>query len=183
MENEIRMCFYLWTTHMKNTIKDLRNYDTTNMTVNQIKAETDIIYMKYILASSYSISDSSVGVISYNHLKKMIECSNTEKNYNKIENELKMLNLENEKLKLDLNDLKSKLSSMLFDSFTTTDGTITVPKGSSLSIPQTEQVITDMPTLSIPQGDQVITGSQKITISSNNSGQSSLAPGAKSWFF
>ena len=73
MDNEIRICFSLFVGHMKSTLKNLPEYEYGAMAIQQIKAELEVIYMKYILLSSFSISESSVGVVAYRHLKKMIE--------------------------------------------------------------------------------------------------------------
>lgn len=96
MEAPIKICFNLFAQYMKATIKDLRNYDTSNMSIEQIRGEIDIIYMKYILASTYSLSDTAVGSVAYKHLKDMID-----KN-------------ENRQLKQELDELKVKFSDYLF---------------------------------------------------------------------
>jgi len=115
-ESEIKLCFNLFVNHMKCNIKELRTYDVPTMTINQIRAEIDVIYMKYILCSSYSVSDSSIGVVAYNHLKKMIDGSNKNTLMHKLENEVKALGLENTFLKQEVNDLKTKMSNVLFPS-------------------------------------------------------------------
>lgn len=97
MEQSIKHCFNLFVQYMKSSaLKDLRNYDTNNMTVEQIRNEIDIIYMKYILASSYTLSDTAVGVVAYNHLKNMIDGN------------------ENKQLRQEVDELKIKFSDYLF---------------------------------------------------------------------
>lgn len=114
METEIRTCFSLFVNHMRGTIKHLPEYDYDKLTIQQIRAEMEVIFMKYILSSSYSISETSVGFVSYRHLKKMIDSDETKIKYYKIESELKMLSLENTILKQELSELKNKISSTLF---------------------------------------------------------------------
>ena len=114
MDNEIKLCFNLFVNHMKANIKDLKTYDASTMTVNQIRAEIDVIYMKYILCSSYSVSDSSIGVVAYNHLKKMIDGSAKNGQLHKLESEVRTLGLENAILKQEINELKTKVSNALF---------------------------------------------------------------------
>lgn len=97
MEPSIKNCFNLFVQYMKSSaLKDLRNYDTSSMTVEQIRAEIDIIYMKYILVSSYTLSDTAVGVVAYKHLKEMIDGN------------------ENKQLRQELDELKIKFSDYLF---------------------------------------------------------------------
>lgn len=80
MDNEIRTCFSLFVNHMRNTVKTLPDYDYNSMTSAQIAGELDVIYMKYILASSFTISDNSTGVVAYKHIKKMIGNDDLKKN-------------------------------------------------------------------------------------------------------
>ena len=120
MESEIKLCFNLFVNHMKSNIKDLRTYDSSTMTVNQIRGEIDVIYMKYILCSSYSVSDSSIGVVAYNHLKKMIDGSAKYGQLHKLESEVKALGLENAFLKQEITELKTKVSNALFPTQTLT---------------------------------------------------------------
>ncbi|ARF12408.1 hypothetical protein Klosneuvirus_5_78 [Klosneuvirus KNV1] len=97
MENSIKYCFNLFVQYMKtSSVKDLRNYDTSTMTIEQIRSEIDIIYMKYILASTYTLSDSAVGTVAYRHLKEMIDGN------------------ENKQLRHELDELKIKFSDFLF---------------------------------------------------------------------
>jgi len=73
MSNEIKQCFQLFATYIKmNNIKTLDSYNTDTMTIPEIKATLNVIYMKYILAS-FSISPSSNIVFAYVHLIKMID--------------------------------------------------------------------------------------------------------------
>lgn len=114
MEGEIKLCFNLFVNHMKSNVKDLRTYDASTMTVNQIRGEIDVIYMKYILCSSYSVSDSSIGVVAYNHLKKMIDGNAKGSQLHKLESEVKTLGLENALLRQEIAELKTKVANVLF---------------------------------------------------------------------
>lgn len=97
MENSIKYCFKLFVQYMKtSSVKDLKTYDTGNMTIEQIRAEIDVIYMKYILASTYTISETAVGTVAYKHLKEMIDGN------------------ENKQLKHEIDELKVKFSDYLF---------------------------------------------------------------------
>lgn len=97
MEHSIKYCFNLFVQYMKtSSVKDLRNYDTSTMTIEQIRAEIDIIYMKYILASTYTLSDTAVGTVAYRHLKEMIDGN------------------ENKQLRHEVDELKIKFSDFLF---------------------------------------------------------------------
>ena len=113
MDTEIRTCFSLYVGYIKNTVKHLPDYDYNSMTIKQIRGELDIIYMKYILVSSF-ISETAIGVIGYKHIKKMIDDDDLKNKYYRIESELKLLGLENTLLKQELNDLRNKVSSTLF---------------------------------------------------------------------
>lgn len=114
MDNEIRICFSLFVSHMKQTLKNLPEYDYNTITSQQIKSEMEVIYMKYILSSSFSISESSVGVVAYKHLKKMVDDNEKKSKYNTMESDLKIIALENTILKQELNELKNKISTTLF---------------------------------------------------------------------
>lgn len=97
MENSIKHCFNLFVNYMKtSSLNDLKKYDTTIMTIEQIRAEIDIIYMRYVLVSTYSLSDSAVGTVAYKHLKEMIDGN------------------ENKQIRLELDELKVKFSDYLF---------------------------------------------------------------------
>ncbi|QKF94374.1 hypothetical protein QKU48_gp0916 [Fadolivirus algeromassiliense] len=131
MDNEIRICFSLFVNHMKGNIKNLPEYDYNSMTIQQIRGEMDVIFMKYILNSSFSISDSSVGMVAYKHLKKMIDNDEMKIKYNKMESEMKLLGLENTILKQELTELRNKVSSTLFPMNTLSLNTASLqqPKG------------------------------------------------------
>ena len=116
MDNEIRKCFFLYLNHIKSTIKGLQDYDIQNMTILQIRAQIDVIHMQYILTSSFSVSETSPCVIGYKHLKEMIDGNCNDIKYQKLDNDVKLLTLENTILKRDLDDLKSKISDSLFPS-------------------------------------------------------------------
>lgn len=114
MDNEIRICFSLFVNHMRTTVKNLTEYDYNSMTSQQIRGEIDVIFMKYILCSTFSVSDSSIGVVAYKHLKKMIDNDEMKIKYYKIDNEMKLLALENTILKQELTELRNKVSTTLF---------------------------------------------------------------------
>lgn len=97
MEYPIKHCFNLYVQYMKtSSLKDFRQYDTSTMTIEQIRAEIDIIYMKYILVTSYTLSDTAVGSVAYRHLKEMIDGH------------------ENKQLRQEVDELKIKFSDYLF---------------------------------------------------------------------
>lgn len=96
MESSIKHCFNLFVRYMGTMIKDIKTYDTTTMTVEQIRYEIDIIYMKYILVSTYTISETAVGTVAYKHLRDMVD-----------KTEIKTL-------KQEIDDLKVKFADYLF---------------------------------------------------------------------
>lgn len=115
MESEIRTCFSLFANHLKNTIKNLPEYNYDELSIQQMKAESDILYMKYILNSSYLNSEKSIVTSAYKHLKKMIKD-------NKSDNDCKLLTLENFLLKQELNQFKNVHSNVISDQTTQTKG-------------------------------------------------------------
>jgi hypothetical protein len=100
METEIKTCFGLFVKHMRSTIKNLPEYDIDNLTIQDIRGEIEVIYMKYIMASSFLISETSVGVLAYKHLKQMIDGNDINEKIIKLETEI--------------SELKNKLSVVLF---------------------------------------------------------------------
>lgn len=99
MENEIRTCFSLFVHHLKNSIKNLPEYKYDELSIPQIKAELNILYMKYLLNSTYLNSEKAIVITAYKHLKNMI-------NDNKNDNNFKLLCMENFLLKQQLKDSK-----------------------------------------------------------------------------
>ena len=72
MLSTIKTCFGLYYDNFKNIIKSDIVYDVDNMSVEEIDAQVDIIYMKYITMSSFSISLTSIQVVAYTHMKNVI---------------------------------------------------------------------------------------------------------------
>lgn len=73
METEIRQCFILYVAYMKSNIKNLEDYDVENMSVQQIKAQANLLFMRYLMTSGvYSVSKTSPIIIGFNHLVRMI---------------------------------------------------------------------------------------------------------------
>ena len=135
MESEIKTCFCLYLNHIKSNIKNVQDYDVSKMTITQIRSQLNIIHMQYILtSSSYSVSEASPCVVAYKHLKKMIDVDDNNSKYQKLDSDVKLLNLENTILKQELNDLKNKISNTLFPNLSTslnmdTIANVNQPKG------------------------------------------------------
>lgn len=73
MEQEIKQCFLLYVTYMKSNIKDLQDYDTDNMSILQIKTQTNLIHMKYLMTCGmYSVTKTSPIIMGFNHLMNLI---------------------------------------------------------------------------------------------------------------
>ena len=87
---------------MKSQIKNLKGYNVDEMTISQIRIQLDVIHMQHIV-SSFSISKTSTGYVSYMHLKQMID------NYTITKSE-KLIKMENdiELLKQNIEILKNK---------------------------------------------------------------------------
>lgn len=102
IEQEIKTCFTLYLNYMKSQIKNLKGYNVDEMSISQIRIQLDVIHMQYIV-SSFSISKTSTGYVSYMHLKQMID------NYTITKSE-KLINMENdiESLKQEMEILKNK---------------------------------------------------------------------------
>lgn len=74
MISTIKICFALYYDNIKNVIKsEFNEYDLDNMTINMIESEIEIIHMKYILSSVFSVSPTSVQFMAYNHLMSLIK--------------------------------------------------------------------------------------------------------------
>lgn len=71
MESTIKSCFEIY----QNNLKSIHNttYTPETMTIEEIENTIDLIHMKYIMASTYSISKSCIQCVAYNHLKSLIE--------------------------------------------------------------------------------------------------------------
>lgn len=72
MLSTIKICFGLYYDNFKNIIRSDVIYDVDNMSVEEIEAQVDIIYMKYITMSSFSISKTSIQSVAYTHMKNVI---------------------------------------------------------------------------------------------------------------
>ena len=115
MENEIKMCFCLYLNHIKLNVKNIQDLDVSSMTIDLIRSQLNIIHMQFILTSpSYSISETSPSFVAYNHLKKMIDGEDINMKCQKLESDIKLLNLENANLKQEFDNLKIKVSDALF---------------------------------------------------------------------
>lgn len=73
MENTIKECFKVYYNNLKNVIKSDTIYEIDNMSIMDIDNEIDMIHMKYIMTSTYSVSKSCIQCVGYNHLKSVIE--------------------------------------------------------------------------------------------------------------
>lgn len=73
METSINMCFLLYVTRMRQHVKNLKEYDCNGMTMFDIQNEADVIYMKYLTGSPYSITEASPEVCSYRQLCSMLD--------------------------------------------------------------------------------------------------------------
>jgi len=73
MLNTIKICFSLYSNNLKSVTKDNTEYDVDNMTIDEIESAIDILHMKYILTSLYSISATSIQIMAHTHMKNMIE--------------------------------------------------------------------------------------------------------------
>lgn len=115
MENEIKTCFSLYLNLIKGSLKNIREYDISDMTISNIRSQLDVIHMQYIVtSSSYSISESSPSMIAYKHLRNMIDTNDINNKCQKLESDMKMIVMENSLLKEELQELKNKISNTLF---------------------------------------------------------------------
>jgi len=98
--DDVKQCFELFASHIRNTTKkNIPEYDIDNMNIQDIIIQTNIIYMQYILSNSFSISTTSIPVIAFDHLKKIIN--------EYCDNGLYVLFYENKKLKQEIYNLKN----------------------------------------------------------------------------
>ena len=104
MENTIRECFFIYTNFLRQTIKNVYNYDHTTMSIGQIRNQIDILHMGFIVHSSYTIAENSPAVIAYKQLITMIE-SFQERN---IREKYEELLVQHNRLKIELDSLKDK---------------------------------------------------------------------------
>ncbi len=93
METTIKICFTLYSDYLKPLIKSDTVYNIDNMTIDEIDSEVDIIHMKFILTSKYSISPTSIPSISYLHMKSIIEKYNNTYRF-VVNNEVNLVNIE-----------------------------------------------------------------------------------------
>lgn len=110
MDKDIRYCFSLYLNHMKSQIKNLKGYNVDEMSITEIRNQLDIIHMQYII-SSFAVSKSSTAVMSYNHLKEMID-----NNISKLEYEIKLLKEENIDLINKLDEVTKLEGNIEFES-------------------------------------------------------------------
>jgi hypothetical protein len=104
MDKQIQVCFRLYFNYMKSQIKHLHELDIESMSVVDIKGQLEIVYMQYIIASNYSISETSPYTVGYKQLKNMISESNSN------------LSIENANLKRELKSLKATMMDTLVPS-------------------------------------------------------------------
>jgi hypothetical protein len=91
MCSDIRQCFDLFIKYLKNNVKNIEVSVSDNMTIIDIKTQTNVAFMQYILSYGFSVPSTSVPVLAYEHLKKMID--------EHLENDCKKISLKNEHLK------------------------------------------------------------------------------------
>lgn len=73
MLTTIKICFSLYSDNLKIIVKDNTMFDVETMTIDEIDAAVDILHMKYILTSLYSVSLTSIQYMAYAHMKTIIE--------------------------------------------------------------------------------------------------------------
>ena len=100
MENKIRECFSLLILFIKKNIKDINDYNIDEMTIQDIRCEIDILYMKYILSPSCLNSDKNTVGLGYKHLRNMIRDL-------ELSNEIRSLQMENFLLKQEIDNHKN----------------------------------------------------------------------------
>lgn len=73
MISTIKICFTLYYENLKKVIKSDTIYDIESMSIRDIETEIDIIHMKYILSSPFSVSHNSVQYAAYLHIDTLIQ--------------------------------------------------------------------------------------------------------------
>lgn len=76
MDKDIRICFELYLQHINVLIKSETNLDTemiNKMSIDEIRTLANILHMKFILSSTYSLAETNVSVIAYKHLINLID--------------------------------------------------------------------------------------------------------------
>lgn len=73
MLSTIKICFALYYENLKSIIKSDTIYDVENMDIKDIEAQVDIIHMKYITISLFSVSRTSVQFEAYIHMTNLIQ--------------------------------------------------------------------------------------------------------------
>src|SRR5271170_337398 len=70
-----RNCYQQFVEYLCSKLKCCSHVDEniTNMDIKDIKTSAQILYMKYILQSNYSINENSIVPIAYKHLIEVIE--------------------------------------------------------------------------------------------------------------
>ena len=125
MEDEIRTCFGMYSKFISGVIKLDKIYTDeiiSRMSMEQIKTELNIMHMKYIVNSVYSISESSIGSIAYKHMKQLIDdhfsqnrVSLIDSDYLTIKSRLdKLENKEKDKNIINVTDVDDKPKGWLF---------------------------------------------------------------------
>jgi len=66
----IRICFDMFVDHLRKSNKEMPPYE--DLTLREMKDALNVMYMQYILANSFTVSNNSVTVIAYHHLLGMI---------------------------------------------------------------------------------------------------------------
>ena len=117
MSNEIKACFQSYVNFMTST--QLKKIDTVCpeeiqlMTNSQIGSELDLIHMQYILLSPFSVSKTTPAYVAYKHLKEMIDTGDINKKCIQLEIDLASAKAENDLLRSELADLKSKMPEIV----------------------------------------------------------------------
>jgi len=126
MDKEIKICFGMYYNYINSIIKltvECIPDNVDGMSVDEIRSYANILHMKYILSSSYSVSESSIAIISYKHLTGLIDKNlllnkiniidndylSTKEKINKIEAQLNHVNNNT-----SVDDLKDKPKGWIF---------------------------------------------------------------------
>lgn len=119
--NNIRTCFMLYVNHLRSQRKDLvteaYNYET--LTDQQIRSQLDILHMKYILSSSFTLNDSSPCMVAYKHLKSMIDGNSIDEKCSRLQFQISKVETENRELKHEIQEVKQKVSTNMFNNYET----------------------------------------------------------------